>query len=69
MTVRRGRGAVAVVVAVQRALRSFSAAFRSAFNCRASARADATASTVTVGPGEETHFLLYFSPATSGSGQ
>ncbi|MGW4975020.1 DUF4232 domain-containing protein [Streptomyces mirabilis] len=33
------------------------------------ARADATASTVTVGPGEETRFLLHFSPDTSGSGK
>lgn len=33
------------------------------------ARADATASTVTVGPGEETRFLLHYSPDTSGSGK
>ncbi|MER7924296.1 DUF4232 domain-containing protein [Streptomyces sp. NPDC096057] len=33
------------------------------------ARADATASTVTVGRGEETRFLLHFSPDTSGSGK
>ncbi|MET7353087.1 DUF4232 domain-containing protein [Streptomyces mirabilis] len=33
------------------------------------ARADATASTVTVGSGEETRFLLHFSPDTSGSGK
>ncbi len=33
------------------------------------ARSDATASTVTVGPGEETRFLLHFSPDTSGSGK
>ncbi|MFE9369009.1 DUF4232 domain-containing protein [Streptomyces sp. NPDC006711] len=33
------------------------------------ARSDATASTVTVGPGEETRFLLHVSPDTSGSGK
>jgi len=33
------------------------------------ARSDATPSTVTVGPGEETRFLLHFSPDTSGSGK
>jgi len=33
------------------------------------ARSDATASTVTIGPGEETRFLLHFSPDTSGSGK
>ncbi|KPI15190.1 Protein of unknown function DUF4232 [Actinobacteria bacterium OK006] len=33
------------------------------------ARADATASTVTIAPGEETRFLLHFSPDTSGSGK
>ncbi|MFE9558880.1 DUF4232 domain-containing protein [Streptomyces sp. NPDC006703] len=33
------------------------------------ARADATASPVTVGPGEETRFLLHYSPDTSGSGK
>ncbi|MFE9881147.1 DUF4232 domain-containing protein [Streptomyces sp. NPDC005784] len=33
------------------------------------ARTDATASTVTIGPGEETRFLLHYSPDTSGSGK
>ncbi|MFG2936721.1 DUF4232 domain-containing protein [Streptomyces sp. NPDC048282] len=33
------------------------------------ARSDTTPSTVTVAPGEETRFLLHFSPDTSGSGK
>jgi hypothetical protein len=33
------------------------------------ARSDASASTVTIGPGEETRFLLRYIPDTSGSGK